>query len=85
MARIADRLDFNLLVLPSSTHEILILKETKGIDLLDLQSMVEEINRDFVKPEDKLSDEVYRYDKETHSLKAVMGQDSLQSWQIKLE
>ena len=85
MARIADRLDFNLLVLASSTHEILILKETKGIDLLDLQSMVEEINRDFVKPEDKLSDEVYRYDKETHSLKAVMGQDSLQSWQIKLE
>ena len=85
MARIAERLDSNLLVLPSSTHEILILKETKGIDLLDLRTMVEEINKDVVRPEDKLSDEIYRYDRQMHSLKATMGQDYLQSWQIKME
>lgn len=48
MAKIAKRLDSNLLLLPSSRHEILILKEMRDIDLFDLQMMVEEINRDFV-------------------------------------
>ena len=85
MARIAERLDSNLLALPSSLHEILILKEREGMDPFELRMMVEEINKDVVRPEDKLSDEVYRYDKETHSLKAMIGQNYLQNWQIKME
>ncbi len=85
MAGIAEKLDSSLIVLPSSTHEILILRETEDIDVFDLRLMVEEINKDVVRPEDKLSDEVYRYDREMHSLKATVGQDYLQSWQIKME
>ena len=85
MARIAERLDSNLLVLPSSIHEILILKEMEGVDLFDLRVMVEEIKKEVVRPEEKLSDEVYRYDRETHSLKVMIGQDYLQNWQIKME
>ena len=52
---------------------------------MELHLMVEEINKDVVRPEDKLSDEVYWYDRETHSLKAMIGQDYLQNWQIKME
>ena len=85
MAEIAEKLDSNLVVLPSSVHEILILKEMEGMDPFELRMMVEEINRDVVQPEDKLSDEVYRYDKETHSLEVMTGRNYLQNWQIKME
>ena len=85
MTRIAERLDSNLLVLPSSIHELIILKEIKNVEPMNLHLMVEEINKDVVRPEDKLSDEVYWYDRETHSLKAMIGQDYLQNWQIKME
>ena len=85
MARIAERLDSNLLVLPSSTHEILILRETEDVDVFDLRLMVEKINKDVVRPEDKLSDEVYRYDRAAHKLNVIKEQDYLQDWQIKME
>ena len=85
MTRIAERLDSNLFVLPSSIHELIILKEIKNVEPMNLHLMVEEINKDVVRPEDKLSDEVYWYDRETHSLKAMIGQDYLQNWQIKME
>ena len=85
MARIAERLDSSLLILPSSTHEILILRETEDVDVFDLRLMVEEINKDVVRPEDKLSDEVYRYDRAAHKLNVIKEQDYLQDWQIKME
>ena len=85
MARIAERLDSSLLILPSSTHEILLLRETEDVDVFDLRLMVEGINKDVVRPEDKLSDEVYRYDRAAHKLNVIKEQDYLQDWQIKME
>lgn len=44
-------------ILPSSIHELIIIKEQGNID--DLKQMVIEINSTEVKPEEKLSDNVY--------------------------
>lgn len=57
---IADRCDSDLFILPSSIHEVLVLK-AEGADAGELAEMVRNINRTNVKPEDFLSDNVYLY------------------------
>lgn len=49
-------------ILPSSVHEVIILKDTGMEDPVELRSMVKEVNRDFVAPEEVLSDSLYYYD-----------------------
>ena len=56
-----------LYVLPSSRHEIIVLPAEKA-DEKSLLKMVKEINLNEVFPEDKLSDNIYAYDKETKIL-----------------
>ena len=52
----------NVVILPSSIHEVLLLKHEKGMDFKDMREMVMEINRNEVPEEDVLSDSVYLYD-----------------------
>ena len=49
----------NYYVLPSSKHEMLVMKKKKGSDPNEYAKMVREINRTQVAPEDRLSDHVY--------------------------
>ncbi len=58
----AEKISSDLILLPSSVHELVILPETVEMDANELRSMVSEINRSVVHDEDYLSDEVYRYD-----------------------
>lgn len=56
----------NLIILPSSVHEVLIIPDYPGIepetdDVEALAQMVSEVNLNEVATEDKLSDSVYRY------------------------
>lgn len=48
-------------ILPSSIHEVIVVSTSVG-SLTDLQAMVKEINETEVKPEDRLSDDVYKFD-----------------------
>lgn len=59
----AKQIGGDLLVIPSSIHEMILLKwdESKGIDLEEVKQMVYEINRQNVLPEEVLSDTVYCY------------------------
>ncbi len=82
MSAIAERLDSDLLVLPSSVHETLILKEQGILEVCALRQMVEEVNKDVVAPEVRLSDEIYRYDRAAHSLRMLRSLDYHQSWQF---
>ncbi len=63
LSRLAERLGSDLIVLPSSVHELLALPETGGDDLGMLKGVVSEVNRSVVSEEDYLSDSVYRFDR----------------------
>ena len=49
-------------ILPSSIHEVLLLRDDGNMDYRALEAMVREINATQVAPEERLSDQVYHYD-----------------------
>lgn len=55
-------------VLPSSIHEVLIVPDNGNMQLAELEDMVLEVNATQVAPEDRLSDKVQHYDRETKML-----------------
>ncbi len=55
-------------VLPSSIHETLIVPKDTGMELKELEQMVQEANYTQVPPEEHLSDHVYEYDAGEHEL-----------------
>lgn len=58
----AQRLGGDFYVLPSSVHEIMLVKDDGGISCRELKEMVEEINEAEVKSEEQLTNSVYHYD-----------------------
>lgn len=63
---IADELDGDLCILPSSIHECLILPMQENTDRTELKKIVRKVNDTEVAPEDILSYNVYRYDRQRH-------------------
>lgn len=55
-------------VLPSSVHEVLIVPDNGNMQLAELEDMVREVNATQVAREDRLSDKVQYYDRETKTL-----------------
>ena len=64
MQMLADRLDDNLYLLPSSIHEWIVVPEN-FTNLEHLSEIVHEVNFSEVDEEERLSNEVYHYDKRT--------------------
>lgn len=62
MEQLGESLKGDFFILPSSTHEVLILPDDGGMSYQELKAMVMEINSTQVSPEDRLADEVYHYD-----------------------
>jgi len=65
----AEKLAENFYVLPSSLHEVLLLPEHYAESADDLRKMVGMVNENEVTPEERLSDNVYYYDKASKCLK----------------
>ncbi|MEH2932749.1 DUF5688 family protein [Candidatus Ventrimonas sp. KK005] len=61
---IAEELESDLIILPSSIHEVLVLVYWREGDIIKLKEMVHDINRNEVPMTDILSDNVYRYSRE---------------------
>lgn len=57
----ADRQNTDLLILPSSIHEVLLTADSPDTDYELLSNMVLEINQSEVSVEDRLSNQIYRY------------------------
>ena len=57
----ADSVGSDLIILPSSIHEVLITLNSPGASYEDLSNMVTAINQHEVPPEDQLSNQVYLY------------------------
>ena len=68
ISQVADILGSNYYIVPSSINELLIIPDSKEVELNILASMVWEVNRIQVAPEARLSDEVQYYDKDSRSL-----------------
>lgn len=62
MDKIAEQMQGDYFVLPSSTHEMLVIPDTGDFHHKELKAMVTEINATQVEPKDRLTDEVYHYD-----------------------
>lgn len=66
MDQAAERLGGDFFILPSSIHEVLLVKDDGSANLSELKNMVEEVNATQVAPEEKLTDSVYHYDSKDH-------------------
>lgn len=73
MNQISQTLGGNLVVLPSSTHEVIVLPESENMEFQKLKDMVTEINATQVEDDEILSDEIYHYDASSHRLHMVEG------------
>lgn len=66
LEEIACKLNSNFFVLPSSLHELIILKDDKTISSFCLCELVREINQTQVSEEDFLSNTVFYYNRASH-------------------
>lgn len=64
---LAERLETDLYIMPSSIHEVIAVSANMG-DPNELAQMVNEINMDQVDLEERLSNQVYHYDKDLRKL-----------------
>lgn len=67
----ADSIGSDLVILPSSIHEVLITPNLNGSSYEDLSSLVTAINRREVPPEDHLSNQVYLYTRSNDRIRIV--------------
>ncbi len=68
----ADMMETDIVILPSSIHEVLLIPYHKDISFPDLTDMVSHINREEVPVEDRLSDQVYRFSR-IHNCMVLAG------------
>jgi len=66
--QIADQMNGDYFVLPSSVHEVLIVPNNGVTDYQELKDMVNEVNQTQVAPDEVLTGEVYSYDRESKQL-----------------
>ena len=71
LQEIAEDLDGNLYILPSSVHEVIIMGDTGAEDPRFLKEMVREVNATQVLPEEILSEHVYYYDREKREVTVI--------------
>lgn len=68
---IAEKLKSDLIILPSSLHEVIILKDKYKNDVDNLRDMVQDVNGSVVDKQDFLSDNVYLYVREENKIEIL--------------
>lgn len=76
MNRITAKLG-EVYIVPSSVDETLIVPKDAISNVHELAALVAEINTKDLRPEDRLSDNIYEYDAKTHALK-IAGNEQIQ-------
>lgn len=71
LEKIAIDCSSDLIILPSSIHEVIIIVNDNKIRANELKSMVKEVNINEVPLEDILSDSVYIYERETSKIRLL--------------
>lgn len=73
MATVAAAFDDDLYVIPSSVNECILVSKEQEI-LEELQEIMYELNRETLPPEERLSDEIYFFDRITKEITMASGQ-----------
>lgn len=68
---LSDQVEGNLIIIPSSTHEVLAMDARLVPDCDDLSAFIEQTNMDVVSPSERLSNQVYMYDRKENSIEMV--------------
>ena len=72
LGELADKIDSDLIILPSSVHEVIAVPDLGG-DPLEMADMVREVNQMAVRLEERLSNQVYKYDRQERKLSKISG------------
>lgn len=73
MKKLAERWQTDLLILPSSIHEVLLLPDDGQNEYAFYRQMVEEVNTTQVEPEEVLSYSLYRYCREKAEIEEIVS------------
>lgn len=65
LKKLADKYESDLYIIPSSIHEIIVLPYDKSISIADMNMMIKDTNENEVAPEERLSDHVYIFRRNT--------------------
>ena len=71
LKEMAKSLESDLLILPSSIHEILVMAYDNEVNLFLIKDMVERINQSEIPLCDVLSNEIYRYSREKEEISMI--------------
>lgn len=73
MKELADKWQSDLLILPSSVHEVLLLPDDGQNEYAFYRQMVEDVNTTQVEPEEVLSYSLYRYRRENAEIEEIFS------------
>jgi hypothetical protein len=74
---VAEKVEKDVYIIPSSTHEGLLIPADSCVSGNELCKMVQAVNKDYVSDEEVLSDHVYFYCRKTDSIRLVKGDESV--------
>ena len=63
LAQIADKIDNDLIIIPSSVHELIVMPYTSWFEVSEIEKMIREVNGE-IDTEDILSSHVYCYNRD---------------------
>ena len=73
IGRLAERFGCDVLILPSSVHEVLLIPDDHIREYEFYRQMVEEVNRTHVEPEEVLSYGLYRYCRKKSEIEEIIS------------
>lgn len=73
----AERIGSDLYILPSSIHEVILIKDYEIEDVDALRNMVKDVNRTQLAPEEVLSDQVYYYSRKSDKVELCENKTSM--------
>lgn len=73
IGELAEQFDSDLLILPSSIHEVLLLPDDQSRDYDSYRQMVAEVNKTQVQPEEVLSYRLYRYNRKSSEIEEIVS------------
>lgn len=71
LKKIAEKVNANLYIIPSSTEECLALSEKSGVSLENVQKTLMKVNANMEDPSQQLSDHLYYYDRFSDTLSCL--------------
>lgn len=76
ITKFSEKINSDVLILPSSIHEVLLMADDGSRDKDELLDMVKSVNQNEVPREEMLSNSIYRYDRMTKKISiAYQGED----------